>query len=940
MEELHNNEIDKEYLESHDIINLFGEIIDELKQSCPRDKVEALHSLCTIAAEGYRSCSRKVRSLPGTGRRATVCNVTTVLKSAGDMNCGLKRGTMIAKGAFGKVFKALDDYGTVYVVKEVQINEDTTVAAAKQEYTILKQLSHRNIVRVWGFHESPCQTTAEIVMSYWAQGSIYHQISEFGPLPAYTLRKYTIQLVAGLSYLHSCEIVHRDLKPQNMLADSMGSVALTDFGLSSSEVVTKGSAVGSPPYMSPFIIVHNKYSYQSDLWALGCSILEMYNAMITWSGAPLGKSDWGPESYMYIAGKAATNNDTPLNHVDDIGEMPVPLRSFLELCFAAEREGNTCKDAQQHEYLKGKAVRNTKYGLKTCSSYKRKDFDISLSGTATVFFGLDSSALADNDFNDHVEKLVTGALAHASPFAKTDIRSNSKKSSTYNNTSREIPRMYVHRKRPAHVLLSLLGRTSDRREIEPGVHHIELLPKLGSRVDDKTEVIINHEIIDSISRDEHNSGFSLDADFGDLEGPTAADIYGTEEFKITIAELKRLSRSTFTNIASQIPRRFLSELVEFTSVPEYQLFWSVHRATPLIDIGTEAEENKLQRILEGELLSLTMTLQRLSKEHSKKDLAKDMYEYLIKEKKTKAQLTAVCNDELMTSPLFKKFQGWRRHVLQSSHMLGFPSPTDAKATLDQTLAEISTAICVSQQGYFLVDGCDGSHNQLAKCTPQPVTFLTATAIDFRKPLPTIREASRYFKRPPQPSYVPGYEGWCGFRPYAQNMLKERIKETYRVILKCAKHHGARNLSMLPMGLGIFLTNIHENDKNCVKQSYFLAQYEVLCEQDWGIEAYYLNPGPPDARRIAIKTLETMLGGKGTKELLRCDIIFHSCDAKYLAMELAKRCQSAAMLNPADCASVIMGLMGPFWETGRTIHYSGEEDLVAHSTAVLARKGLL
>eukprot|EP01060_Flectonema_neradi_P020074 TRINITY_DN27606_c0_g1_i1.p1 TRINITY_DN27606_c0_g1~~TRINITY_DN27606_c0_g1_i1.p1 ORF type:complete len:941 (+),score=126.46 TRINITY_DN27606_c0_g1_i1:28-2823(+) len=926
---------DMRYLINYGAVDILSEVVEGLEVMKPTRKLEALSGICTLASKGYTECFNQPSSLAHMASKAkSVRNMKMI------MNCGLRRGTMIAKGAFSKVYKALDDYGTVYVVKEVQLNEYTTVAAAKQEYNILKQLSHRNIVKVWGFHESPCQTTAEIVMSYWAQGSIHHQVTEFGPLPAYTLRKYTIQLVAGLSYLHNCEIVHRDLKPRNMLADSSGSVALTDFGLSSAEVVTKESAVGSPPYMSPAIIVKNKYSYQSDLWALGCSILEMYTGRYPWSGSPIGTSDWGPESYMYAAGKAHTNGDTPLKYVDDIGEMPQPLRSFLELCFAAEREGNECRNAQQHEYLKGRSARATLNALMTLS-YRKKEFEIPLSGSVTIMFGFESAALDEDQFKEREDKIIQGALAHASPFAKTDIRgpTSTSKLSHYNNTSRDQPRMYVHRKRPAHVLLSLLGRTNDRHEIEPGVHHIELEPKLGTRVDDKTVITINNKVIDAVSKEEQEKGLSEDTEFGSDEGPSAKTIYGSEEFEITIAELKRLGRSTYVDAASQIPPRFLSELTEFTSDPEFQLFWSVHRATALIDIGTKAEEEKLYKILECELRSLAITTQRLSREPSKNE--KDLYEHKIKEAKTVAQISAVCNDDLLNSPLMKKFQGWRMHVLQSSHVLGFPSPTDAKAVLDQTLAEISTAVCVSQQGYFFVDGCDGGHNQLTKCTPQPVTILTATAIDFRKPLSTIREASRYFKRPPQPSYVPDYEGWCGFRPYAQNMLKERIKETYRVILKCANHHGARNLSMLPMGLGIFLTNVHENDKNSVKELYFLAQYEVLCEQDWGIEAYYLNPGPPDARRIAIKTLENMLGkGSRPQEHLRCDIIFHSCDAKYLAVELAKRCQSAAMLNPADCASVIMGLMGPFWETGRTVHYSGEEDLVAHSTAVLARKGLV
>lgn len=97
--------------------------------------------------------------------------------------------------------------------------------------------------------------------------------------PAATLKKYTKDLLEGLSLMHSFGIAHRDLKPANILVKN-GVVKIADMGLAlathSGRRYDLSTNVCTLWYRAPEILYGNRnYFLSSDMWSVGCIMVEM-----------------------------------------------------------------------------------------------------------------------------------------------------------------------------------------------------------------------------------------------------------------------------------------------------------------------------------------------------------------------------------------------------------------------------------------------------------------------------------------------------------------------------------------------------------------------------------------------------------------------------------------------------------------------------------------
>ncbi|CAL1587846.1 unnamed protein product [Knipowitschia caucasica] len=206
-----------------------------------------------------------------------------------------RRGKLLGQGAFGQVYLCYDvDTGRELAAKQVQFDPDSPetskeVSALECEIQLLKNLHHERIVQYYGCLRDHSEKTLTIFMEYMPGGSVKDQLKAYGALTENVTRKYTRQILEGMSYLHSNMIVHRDIKGANILRDSVGNVKLGDFGASKrlQTICMSGTGIrsvtGTPYWMSPEVISGEGYGRRADVWSLGCTVVEMLTEKPPWA---------------------------------------------------------------------------------------------------------------------------------------------------------------------------------------------------------------------------------------------------------------------------------------------------------------------------------------------------------------------------------------------------------------------------------------------------------------------------------------------------------------------------------------------------------------------------------------------------------------------------------------------------------------------------------
>ncbi|XP_006463232.1 hypothetical protein AGABI2DRAFT_120057 [Agaricus bisporus var. bisporus H97] len=158
----------------------------------------------------------------------------------------------------------------------------------------LHQLASRHPGVVTLHRVVECLNLTYIIMDYAPDHDLFTQIlHSCRYLGDDSLIKHVfLQLLDAVEYCHSLGIYHRDLKPENILCYDDGlRIAITDFGLATTEKMSDEFRTGSVFHMSPecqgsgFGHQGSYSPMHNDIWSLGIILLNLATGRNPWKSA-------------------------------------------------------------------------------------------------------------------------------------------------------------------------------------------------------------------------------------------------------------------------------------------------------------------------------------------------------------------------------------------------------------------------------------------------------------------------------------------------------------------------------------------------------------------------------------------------------------------------------------------------------------------------------
>eukprot|EP00761_Pharyngomonas_kirbyi_P014581 gb/GECH01014611.1/.p1 GENE.gb/GECH01014611.1/~~gb/GECH01014611.1/.p1 ORF type:complete len:793 (+),score=166.24 gb/GECH01014611.1/:1-2379(+) len=252
----------------------------------------------------------------------------------------------VGRGGTSHVYMGVADDGRYIAIKQIHINDQVDSEKLQKEVEFLRRCRHPHIVRYLGSsvgNDAQGKRYLTIFLEFIQGGSVYDILKKVGALFEKVASSYTQQILYGLAYLHSQGIVHGDIKPSNVLVTHLqNTVKISDFGASRYLEDKVGETTqGTPLYMSPEIIQGEASSPQSDIWALGCTVLEMLTAQSPWSEHNFKDTF---EAFRYIR----TTTSPP--HIPDYVSPPA-VEFIKECCQLNPKDRPTAEHLLCHRFI-------------------------------------------------------------------------------------------------------------------------------------------------------------------------------------------------------------------------------------------------------------------------------------------------------------------------------------------------------------------------------------------------------------------------------------------------------------------------------------------------------------------------------------------------------------------------------------------------------------
>ncbi|XP_051201879.1 mitogen-activated protein kinase kinase kinase 18-like [Lolium perenne] len=261
------------------------------------------------------------------------------------------RGPTIGRGSSATVSLAVDRLtGELLAVKSVGADR---AAELKREQSILSSLTSPYVLRCLGSEVSASAGGSggyDMLMEYAPGGSLADEIRRRGGRfeEEALIRSRARDILRGLAHAHASGIAHCDVKGRNVLIGADGRAMIADFGCArrttGGGIAGEHRVMGTPAFMAPEAARGEAQGPAADVWALGCTVIEMATGAAPWQR-------FGSAVAM-------------LHHVAFSGEAPeFPMwlseegRDFLGRCLRQDAgERWTAEQLLEHEFVAAATV--------------------------------------------------------------------------------------------------------------------------------------------------------------------------------------------------------------------------------------------------------------------------------------------------------------------------------------------------------------------------------------------------------------------------------------------------------------------------------------------------------------------------------------------------------------------------------------------------------
>jgi len=202
----------------------------------------------------------------------------------------------LGEGGQGTVYRGFASDDQVVAIKRVGLRQssvDKWMAdgrLAEREIDVGRRLTADSSSHLIPILDDALTDEALWIIMPLAGPSLSENLRDGGVLTEGAVRQLALDAAGGLRALAERSVVHRDIKPSNILRFNE-TWALTDFGIARDLTATTSThtwmGTGTYAYWAPELFDHHPATPKSDLYALGCTLIEALTGESPFSGNDL-----------------------------------------------------------------------------------------------------------------------------------------------------------------------------------------------------------------------------------------------------------------------------------------------------------------------------------------------------------------------------------------------------------------------------------------------------------------------------------------------------------------------------------------------------------------------------------------------------------------------------------------------------------------------------